>query len=202
LDASKNAASTRVGQVAEQSNGLARRSSEREARGVTDERASAEREARVASGAQSIAGEPLAETVAPAAAPVAAGRREATVQLQARAPLEIVSPNPDSRWRIVDGTAIQRSTTGGRVWEAAVITPPAQVTAGSSPGALVCWLVGPRGAIRLTTDGVQFRIVPFPERVDLDGVRATSATMAVVTAIDGRAFRTEDQGVTWVPVAP
>ena len=189
--AAKNAAADRVGQVGGDSNAnaLARRSPEREARAETSD--------------QRIAGGSLAETVAvaPAAPPAAAGRNEATV-LQARAPLQIVSPSPDSRWRIVAGTTIERSTTGGRAWEAAVITPATQVTAGSSPGALVCWLVGPTGAIRLTTDGVQFRSVPFPERVDLVGVRATSATMAVVTAVDGRAFRTEDQGVTWSPVAP
>ena len=188
-DAAKNAAADRAGQVGADSNALARRSPEREARGETSD--------------QRVAGGSLAETVAvaPAAPPAAAGRNEAAV-LQARAPLEIVSPSPDSRWRIVAGTAIERSTTGGRDWEPVVMTPPTPVTAGSSPDALVCWLVGPAGSIRLTTDGVQFRSVPFPERVDLVGVRATSATMAVVTAVDGRAFRTEDQGVTWSPVAP
>ena len=202
LDASKNAATDRLGQVGGDANALARRSSE-EATRPTGERTSAEREARVATGDQRTADGALAEriAVAPAAPPVAPGRSEAAAQAQTRAPIEIVSPSPDSRWRIV-GTAIERSTTGGKVWEAAVTTSPTQVTAGSSPGPLVCWLVGPGGAVRLTTDGVQFRSVTFPERVDLVGVRATSATIAVVTAVDGRAFRTDDQGVTWAPVAP
>ena len=59
------------------------------------------------------------------------------------------------------------------MWEAAAIDPPAELTAGSSPDPLVCWLVGRAGAIRLTMDGVRFQGVPFPERVDLVGVRAT-----------------------------
>ena len=71
-----------------------------------------------------------------------------------------------------------------------------------APSSAVCWLVGRAGAIRLTMDGVRFQRVPFPESVDLVGVRATSATSASVTAADGREFRTDDQGATWSRVAP
>lgn len=51
-------------------------------------------------------------------------------------------------------------------------------------------------------DGVRFQGVPFPEIVDLVAVRAESARSATVTAADGRAFRTDDQGTTWSRVAP
>jgi photosystem II stability/assembly factor-like uncharacterized protein len=73
----------------------------------------------------------------------------------------------------------------------------AALTAGSSPDPQICWLVGSAGTVRLTTDGVRFRALPFPETVDLGGVRATSDRSAVVTARDGRTFRTDDQGATW-----
>jgi photosystem II stability/assembly factor-like uncharacterized protein len=113
----------------------------------------------------------------------------------------ITSPNPSVRWRLAPEGTVERSTTAGTSWVAAFVTPPAILTAGSSPDAQACWLVGRAGAVRLATDGVQFRAVAFPEVVDLIAVRATSARNAEVTAADGRVFRTGDQGATWSIVA-
>jgi hypothetical protein len=154
-------------------------------------RGSSEQEARAAGDA----------TARAASAPTE--RRELALQRrQAGAPIEIVSPNPATRWRIVANALVERSTTGGSTWEPAAINSPTELTAGSSPDPLVCWLVGRAGVVRLTMDGVRFQDVPFPEIVDLVDVRATSATTASVTAADGREFRTDDQGTTWSRVAP
>jgi hypothetical protein len=108
-----------------------------------------------------------------------------------------VSPNPANRWRIIAGTRVERSITGGSTWEATVIGAPVELSTGISPAPLVCWLVGRAGAVWLTTDGTRFERVPFPASVNLVGVRATSENSAVVTAADGRTFRTDDRGTTW-----
>lgn len=206
-DSKKEILAEPVGRIAVEPNAPSRGSSEQEARAAGDETARAGR-ADLASRDRSTAGNrALAEEVRPAsprpaAASAPAELREQALQRQAGAPIEIVSPNPANRWRIVASTSVERSTTGGNTWEAAAINPPAELTAGSSPDPLVCWLVGRAGGVRLTTDGVRFQGVPFPEILDLVGVRATSARSAVVTAADGREFRTDDQGTTWSRVAP
>jgi hypothetical protein len=146
-----------------------------------------------------------AETAAPSAAataPPAVGgggfeRRETMLMRAAPAAVEILSPVPSSRWRILSGVRVEHSTTAGSTWEEVPVTAPGMLTAGSSPDRRVCWLVGRAGLIRVTTDGQRFDVVPFPETIDLVDVRASSAASAVVTTSDGRRFRTDDQGKTW-----
>ena len=78
-----------------------------------------------------------------------------------------------------------------------VINPPARITAGAAPLGSTCWLVGRDAAVFSTTNGVLFTRVPFPEPVDLIGVRATAALRATVTTADGRTFTTTDGGLSW-----
>jgi hypothetical protein len=58
--------------------------------------------------------------------------------------------------------------------------------------------VGQRGVVLLTTDGLTWRRVPFPESIDLVGVQASDATHATVTTSDGRTFVTAD-ATLWSP---
>jgi photosystem II stability/assembly factor-like uncharacterized protein len=74
------------------------------------------------------------------------------------------------------------------------------LTAGFSVSPTICWLVGRRGAVYITTDGMTFVRVSFPEAVDLVAVNATDDRSATVTAADGRAWRTTDQGRVWTIV--
>ena len=112
------------------------------------------------------------------------------------APVEIVSPDPSRRWRIVNG-AIERSEDGGASWVG--IRPPAgeSITGGTAPARSICWLIGSSGLVLVTADGVTFARVPLPERVDVTAVTATDASSAVVTTADGRRFRTDDSGRNW-----
>ena len=114
--------------------------------------------------------------------------------------IEVESQGSSNRWRIFPGGRVERSTTAGTSWEPAAVEAPVELIAGSSPGPLVCWLVGRGGAVRLTVDGVRFQILQSPQAVDLTAVRASSATTAVVTASDGRHFRTDNQGKSWILV--
>ena len=118
--------------------------------------------------------------------------------------VELVSPDATTRWRIVAGSSIERSTDEGAVWEL-VLTPPQDFLvqpqqffrAGHAPSAAVVWVVGWRGAIFVTTNGRQFDPVPFPEKADLVSVVAVDDRQATVTTADGRRFSTSDRGKTW-----
>jgi photosystem II stability/assembly factor-like uncharacterized protein len=138
-----------------------------------------------------------------AAKELAAGRGVETFRA---APLEIRSPDPNYRWRISPPTVIQRSTDGGKTWS--IVDPlraatradggtAAVLTAGSSPSRDVCWIVGRTGTVLLSTNGATWLRRPFPENVDLTGVRALDGRSATVTAVDGRRFATADGGATW-----
>jgi len=77
---------------------------------------------------------------------------------------------------------------------------PAEVV---SPNSQVRWRVVPTGRLeRSTNAGKTWEAVTFPQPVTVTAVRAPSATTAIVTAADGREFRTEDQGKTWNLVQP
>ena len=102
--------------------------------------------------------------LADAAEPPAAARSAAIAQqrqaAEAFAPIEVVSPDPNVRWRVLSTGQLERSMNAGRTWE-----------------------------------GV-------PLQLKIADVRAVSATTAIATTVDGRQFRTDDQGRTWNPVQP
>jgi hypothetical protein len=123
-------------------------------------------------------------------APLAATRR-------AFAPNQIVAADGTTRWRIVNGQQVERSTNAGANWAAATITSTDALSTAAAPSATICWIVGARGAVYVTTDGTRFVRVPFPEIVDLTSVSATDGLAATVSAADGRLWRTADQGKTW-----
>jgi hypothetical protein len=111
---------------------------------------------------------------------------------------EIRSPNASMRWRILEGgRQIERTTNGGLQWDAAMLSSPAVITYGMSPAPSVCWIVGRGGAVYVTTDGLRFVRLMFPESIDLLSVTATDDRHATVMSADGRSFRTDDQGATW-----
>lgn len=136
-----------------------------------------------------------ADTKKEAAADSAVGALAA--RRQAFAPYQIGSPDGSLRWRIVNGQQVERSTDGGTSWTPATISSPDRLIAGASSSATVCWFVGARGAVYLTTDGSRFVRMPFTEMVDLTSVFATDALTATVSSADGRSWRTTDQGKTW-----
>jgi hypothetical protein len=125
-------------------------------------------------------------------------RAAAGAFVTAAAPAEIRSTDSTNRWRIVGGgRQIERTTSGGTQWETASLSAPAVLTAGVSPAPSICWIVGRAGALYLTTDGLRFIRVMFPESIDLVSVAATDDRHATVMSADGRSFRTDDGGMTW-----
>jgi hypothetical protein len=116
-------------------------------------------------------------------------QQERALGVQARrfAAAEILSPDPQVRWRIGPGPIVQHSTDGGATWIAQQTGGFEELTAGSAPTPDVCWLVGRGGVVLLTTNGGrQWQRVMFPEAADLVAITATSARSATVTLGDGR----------------
>jgi hypothetical protein len=74
---------------------------------------------------------------------------EATSLLPQAAPLEVVSPDPQVRWRIVPTGRLERSTNAGKTWEAVTLPQPVNVTAVRAPSATT--------AIVTAADGRQLR---------------------------------------------
>src|SRR5262245_2583062 len=148
---------------------------------------------------------------APSAAPVAQERgliplgatasrfdrtRDEVQQRSLTVPVLIASPGRESQWRIVSG-GVERTTDRGATWQAQALGVGVTVRAGAAPAARVCWLAGAGGLVMLTTDGVSWRRITFPEPVDLIAVEATDASRATVTTADGRRFLTENGGASW-----
>ena len=109
----------------------------------------------------------------------------------------IVSSNPATRFRLLPGGRVQRSADGGATWRTEVTGATETLIAGASPSPSVCWLIGPSGAVFLSTDGRTWRRLTFPETEDLRAVTATDNENATVTTVSGRTFVTSDGGQTW-----
>lgn len=139
---------------------------------------------------------------AEAAAPAAAGRSDRDVAGSAfrgrSTTVQILAPDPASRWRIVGGRVVERSATAGARWDAVTLPGTDELTAGSAPSTTTVWLVGRGGVVYRSTDGIAFVRVPFVGAIDLVSVSALDDRQAAVTTADGRRFRTRDAGVTWI----
>jgi hypothetical protein len=111
-------------------------------------------------------------------------------------PQVILSPDPNRQWRLASGI-VQRSDDAGASWQPVALPPGPAPTTGASPSRDVCWLVGPGGLVLRTTDGTRFDAFMIPGAGDLRSIEAPDANRAVVTAVTGRVFTTEDGGRTW-----
>lgn len=140
---------------------------------------------------------PAPAPVFEAASPRAAVGADTNAQLRKQAaPFEIVSPDPQRRWRVAGGS-VEHSSDGGRTWAGVRQATGEAITAGSAPSDEVCWLAGRAGVVLLAIDGRNFARLPFPQGVDLVAIAARDARRATVTTADGRIFLTEDGGQNW-----
>ena len=124
----------------------------------------------------------------------------AAVAMAGARPVEVISPERSYRWRSVTPGSIQYSIDGGMSWRSSSTGTSVALHAGSAPSGTVCWLVGQRGTVLLTTDGRNWQVRPFPEQIDLTEVHATDAQNATVTTVSRRRFATTDGGVSWSPL--
>ena len=112
-------------------------------------------------------------------------------------PLVISAPGAITRWRLLPGGSVERSTDGGATWQGQSTGLAVTLTGGAATSSTTCWLVGPGGIVLLTTDGRTWQRVSIPEAIDVIGVRPTDEKSATVVAAGGRMFTTTDGGKTW-----
>lgn len=140
-----------------------------------------------------------ADAAAPATAPPVAPSIASLQKNAARAlaaPVEIISPDPSRRWRIV-ATGVEYSTSAGASWTPVRAAGIESLTGGIAPAGTIAWLVGKAGAVLVTADGTTFARVDLPVAADISAISAADARSAVVTTGDGRTFRTDDSGRSW-----
>ena len=107
----------------------------------------------------------------------------------------------DLRTRVGTTAVIERSEDAGATWQRLNTGLTGRFTAGFAPSATVCWLVGPAGAVALTTDARTWRQLPAPAPdANLTSIEASDARTATVRDTQGRTFRTTDGGATWTTV--
>jgi hypothetical protein len=208
------AAGSRPGSGSELDKRVERPEVEGRLRAPADESPSTSSEAKAARQETSATGEraPSARFAPQAPAPAAAGSAaepaassvmaapemlSARTRASAGDSLIVSASNPGSRWRIVPGGAVQRSSDAGSTWQTQQTGVDVTLIAGASPSPSVCWLVGPAGIVLLSTDGLSWRRLAFPEATDLIAIQATDDKTAIVASADGRSFSTDDGGVTW-----
>lgn len=150
----------------------------------------------------------LAPAPAPKPAPVpkpAAAPKATTSPADATPPAEVAGvedgvivrgrrSNRRVIWRARD-VVIEHSTDGGMTW-ATEHTTDRPVRSGVFVSADVAWLVGDSGLVLRRTKNGWFGTTP-PADGNIKSIRASSASKATVTFEDGRAFATENGGVTW-----
>ncbi|HEY4742286.1 MAG TPA: zf-HC2 domain-containing protein [Candidatus Acidoferrales bacterium] len=113
----------------------------------------------------------------------------------------ILIPSPDATksWRIAASGAIEFSSDSGVTWEMQRPGLAGALTAGYSPSAKICWIVGRGGAVLRTVNGIDWIKVTAPTTDDLTAVSASNAKHAQVTAAGGAVFVTKDGGKSWTP---
>ncbi len=158
-------------------------------------------QARVDATAKELNEEPPAARPAAAAEPATAAAPSPPISALKRSqaiagPLEIVSPDPSRRWRISQDS-IEVSSDSGLTWSLVAVFSETTLTAGTSPSRDVCWLIGTRGEVLLTTDGARFDRVEIRNAGTLRSISASDARSATVVNAAGRSFRTDDGGRTW-----
>ena len=113
-----------------------------------------------------------------------------------RLPLVVRSPDARVQWRVVE-QAIQRSTDGGRTWNAEPAPPAEAITMGAAPSPEVCWLAGADGQVlRRSEDGTWVDVSPAP-RISIVRLDVSASLEAAVIRPDGTALKTADGGRTW-----
>lgn len=158
----------------------------------------------VVGGVAKARGEAAAENfaaAAPPAAPQPAAARTAAVHQTAVTPLRSTSASgplgATVTWRYGPGGVIERSTDRGRTWERQQSGVTAALTDGSAASDRVCWIVGERGIVLRTIDGLTWQRLSPPTSADLVSVHAWSESSARVTASDRSEYETTDGGRSW-----
>jgi photosystem II stability/assembly factor-like uncharacterized protein len=109
----------------------------------------------------------------------------------------LISPADHSVFWSLQNSGLIYRTNDRKVWTPQYTGVQADLLAGMAPSATVCWAVGRKGAILLTTDGVHWEKVPSPTTSDVIGISAASKDVATIFTAGGVSYSTFDGGSNW-----
>jgi hypothetical protein len=112
--------------------------------------------------------------------------------------LRVVAPGGQVMWRFGPEGSVEHSRDAGKTWKGQFLKDTPTPLAFSAPSETVCWAVGAAGTVLRTTDGESWERAPAPTQADLIRVEARDAQHAAITARDGKTYRTNDGGRTWL----
>jgi hypothetical protein len=109
----------------------------------------------------------------------------------------LVSPaNHSAYWSLQNYGMIYR-TVDHKTWTLQPTGVQADLLAGTATSGTVCWAVGRKGTILLTTDGMHWEQVKSPTTSDVIGITAASKDVATIFTLGGVNYSTFDGGSNW-----
>ena len=109
----------------------------------------------------------------------------------------LISPADHSAyWSLQNYGMIYRSVDHQN-WTLQPTGVQADLLAGTATSGRVCWAVGRKGTILLTTDGMHWEQVKSPTTSDVVGITAASKDVATIFTLGGAKYSTFDGGSNW-----
>ena len=110
--------------------------------------------------------------------------------------LLISSADHSVYWSLQNTGTVYRSTDR-KSWTPESTGIAADLLAGMAPSDTVCWAVGRKGTIMLTSDGIHWERVNSPTTSDVTGIAAASKDVATIFTSTGASYSTFDGGSNW-----
>ena len=109
----------------------------------------------------------------------------------------LVTPADHSAYWSLQNYGMIYRTVDHKTWTLQPTGVQADLLAGTATSGTVCWAVGRRGTILLTTDGMHWEQVKSPTTSDVVGITAASKDVATIFTLGGVNYSTFDGGSNW-----
>jgi hypothetical protein len=109
----------------------------------------------------------------------------------------LVSPADHSVYWSLQNSGLIYRTVDHKTWTPQPTGVQADLLAGMATSNTVCWAVGRRGTILLTTDGTHWERVKSPTASDVVGITAAGKDVATIFTSGGVNYSTFDGGSNW-----
>jgi photosystem II stability/assembly factor-like uncharacterized protein len=109
----------------------------------------------------------------------------------------LVSPADHSVYWSLQNSGLIYRTVDHKTWTPQPTGVQADLLAGMATSNTVCWAVGRKGTILLTTDGMHWEQVKSPTTSDVVGITAAGKDVATIFTSGGVNYSTFDGGSNW-----
>jgi hypothetical protein len=109
----------------------------------------------------------------------------------------LVTPADHSAYWSLQNYGMIYRTADHKTWTLQPTGVQTDLLAGTAPSGAVCWAVGRKGTILLTTDGMHWEQVKSPTTSDVVGITAASKDVVTIFTLGGAKYSTFDGGSNW-----